>query len=813
MTQFQPRYKGALLKSTSGVHEQAKFAQEALLGPMSGGWIGLGLKALALSKVAGKALKNLGKGLSAFPAQPAPVSTSSAAPGSPALEPSTAGVEGPEQNAAPVSVQRSGIANDIVASLLGADELNDLEDAVAQGGTRRRDTFAINPVMLAVAAKLGEKAMKRDTIGDLAALFANDPLYALTRPCPTTGVGPDCLSGSDGYAEALLAGGILDSLKKVVKKVAPTVSKVAGKIANVASMVPIPGIATAVEKVAGTVKKVADKVVSVGGKAVDKVGSALGLTTAKTAALSDGVSSTGSLTGQTVSQTAERAREVADLASQAVPPAIYGDPVCSGDAFTAEDSARVREILSAVTMPGVVIADQFQVPPVEDPLAGEAQADQLMAAAAAAPEDQASGAPAPVVASAEFRQVPSDAVATGPGGQVGLSRDAADLSEQLTSTTKNGVPLFERAFDNFKAFDERALASAFPGSGAWVVPTFLERENPGIELADGKYALSNKEVDAVARWQSWRWQNKPRRATGDLLESALGAAALTALVREAPSEGSKDRASALAGMLLSMTIPTPEAREDWEAKLTAQKAGTLSPEEAGELSRLIGEGLLLGRALINAFTTDSKADLKGPSKLENARDWNDASGKKTYSLTKGAQLSPAVILVLREVTSLLAGAISDKELKSNAGLVRDFIKKYANSAGERAKLRVPSDTVAEDFGFDLAAPSDSEVTAITDEDDQAWRENRTWLQRVGDKLEDPKLNGILTALGFSAAAVPLVARALKARDAKDDSPAAPTGSLYDLAQRKEVPSEAHPGFVTLPEAAAMGWRIVEGGGS
>jgi hypothetical protein len=780
---------------------------------MSGGWIGLGLKALALSKVAGKALKNIGKGLSSMPSQ-SPSQALPASTGPTAAQEVVAGEDASQVPAAsPVSIQRSGIANGIVASLLGADQLNDLEDAIAKGGANRRDTFAINPVMLAVAAKLGEKALKRDTIGDLASLFASDPLYALTRPCPTTGIGPDCLSGMDGYAEALLAGGILDSLKKVVKKVAPTVSKIAGKIANVAGMVPIPGIATAVEKVAGTVKKVADKVVSVGGKAVDKVGSALGLTTAKTEELRDGVAGSGSLTGQSVSQTAERAREVADLASQAVPPAIYGDPVLEGDAFTPDDSARVREILSAVTMPGVVIADQFQVPPVEDPLAGEAQPDQLMAAAAGG--DTQSGATTTQVQAVPIdeKQAPSDAVATGPGGQVGLSKDAAEISQQLTSTTKNGVPLFERAFDNFKAFDERALASAFPGSGAWVVPTFFERENPGLELSDGKYALSNKEVDAVARWQSWRWQNKPRRATGDLLESALGAAALTALIREAPSESSKDRASALANMLLSMTVATQEAREDWESKLSAQKAGTLSPEEAGELSKLVGEGLLLGRALINAFTTDSKSDLKGPGKLENAREWNDASGRKAYSLTKGAQLSPAVILVIREVTGLLAGAISDKELKSNAGLVRDFLKKYAGAAVERAKLRVPAETVTEDFGFDLATPSDSDTTSITDEDDQTWRENRTWLQRIGDKMEDPKLNGILTALGFSAAAVPLIARALKKRDEGSDAANTPSGSLYDLAQRKEVPAEAKPGFVTLPEAATMGWRIVEGGGS
>lgn len=776
----QLRYPAVILPVSSGEVARSAAAEEVLTGPMQGGLPLLLLKA-------GKWLVKH-PGVALFGAKALADRRRNAATADQGAQP---------EEAASQPSEVSSVGGSALRALLGDEMVSDLEAGI-KAPRSHGDVYAINPAMLAAAAVLGDKVTRRADIQTLTNFFAGDPVSALTRPCPLyslTGFG-----GQDSYAEALLAGGILDKLKKAVSKVAPTVSKIAGKVASVASLVP--GIGSTISAVASKVKGLTDKAASatkkfLGGK------SGQGDDTGATGAIqADGSSrASASLTGHALSQSYSREGELDSLLNEAVPPAIYGDPVD----FTGEDRDAVREVLATVTVPGVVVAEQYSVAPEDYALSGAPTQEDLLRAGVDGEEEASRGsadtnatppalaaAPAPDTTRKPALQSP---IQTSAGGEVSVTPEASAVARTVTKDVENATPLYQRAFDGLRDFERAANEGAFTRMVA-DIPADMMKARPNVKFQSSSYNLTPEEVNAVAKWASSRWSEDPKAAVTPALESAMGSLALVTMLRDAQTPVSKDKAEGLVRLAVSVASLPADDKRQADDLITGQKGATISPESSAVLTSYVNRGLLLSEALVDAFTKDARRGLKGWTDLfsltKGAKWLTRALGKGSgadYSsgIRARAKLQPAVRLLLSEVATLLRGTISDQQLKSNGGLLRDMIKAYAKSEPLRARLTIPAEDISNETQTEA-------VDSVTVEDEQAWSENRNWLRSVGNLLDDQKLNTVLTALGFGAAVIPLLMTALRKQRTGSD------GASSD----QEGPIE----LTTLAKAKARGWKVV-----
>jgi hypothetical protein len=635
--------------------------------------------------------------------------------------------------------------------------------------------------MIAIFSALGDKLQKRDELQPLVSFLAGDPLLALSRPCPLYAMsGCGEFAPQRTYAENLMAGGILDSIKKVVKKVAPKVASVAGKLANVASFVP--GIGTAISAGLKTVSGIASKVADVGGRLVDKVGGKVSQLFGGQKVTNEGFSGSTdangavSVTGHSTAMVDNRARELRDMAGEALPPAIYGDPLEA----SSHDKKAVREVMAALTVPGVVLADQYQVPSATYALAGgdTDEVAQMEAVAgegvvtepvlkSAAPQhmsdDKLAGYAAAYTQKGQAMKekiedikaktgyevenastgaaTAEDAFTKSPGGEVSLSPGAESTLTEITGDRPNVDPLFKRGFALFKDLDAKALAGALKPVSNLRVPESFVKEIPGLNFYDRKYDISASKVNQIVRGMCAVWQDKPKVGVTPILDAAMGAPAITTLIRESDTDAQKEAMLSLA-LLAASVVATSDEMSELEAIADLQRNGYASPEQARQLSDAVGLGLLEASAIIDDAASRSKE-------------------------RKSVAVSPALRLLLARTADVLSGAVEDKELKSNAGLLEKSLSEYHQMESARLKLAIPAD----ELNDKAAARAESEgYTAIDPADEVLWRENKGWLSNL-EWLEDAKLNTILTALGFSAALVPLLISAFKARrEAKEADP-------------------------------------------
>lgn len=564
---------------------------------------------------------------------------------------------------------------------------------------------------------LGQAWAKRQELRPLEKLFYGDPGRALSCRVPGLAVADDGRICSNlEYCKTALAGGLLDKIKSVAKKVASSglVSKALKGVSKVAKN--IPGIGTVVSKVADVaakgVAKLEKKATPDAADEVEPAGDGEYQVTG-------GRVASYALPSQRVSR--ERA-DAKDILSRATLPALAGDALD----LTQDDKALLASVGDTLLVPAAAAVVAVPESGLDaDGDGGEAVADTLalyqsnLAGEITVPP----AAQDEVVKNLEATRGPDEITRGVAGADLGVVSRLADAVNRFVRWSRLGM---------------------WPGAGRFSKEV-LSPEDVARAAKKGDHGLlAGRDIVQACASAIPMWKDDAAIATQDVLVPVLAATGLTQLGQ---SDGwSRSKIRDLVKHLIYL-LPSDVQKEDWKQFKGALR-GSATIEEYRELASDLAAALMAVCALQRQGKLPA-GSLNGQALAVVADAAKQLVNPMDVSLN-----SEAASNAVRQLTSSLQ-PLTAQEASTGSATDESLAIRLDEESGTGASAATPvSDSEAQ---HDAGGESE-ESHEVTTEDGSKWQVP-DWIVKAASWMDRTGLLKALTAVGLGAAGS-LIANAL-----------------------------------------------------